>query len=387
MIDRECETTNFKPTNVLMLRFLLEKEFRQVFRDKAILRMMFIMPVIQLIVLPLAANYEVKNVLLAVVDHDRSTYSRQLVEKVTASGYFKLAGYHNNYEEAMRLIEKDKADIILEFPAGFEKQLIRENEAPLHMAVNAVNGTKANIGAGYLSTIIRQYNNDIRQRWLQLPKLTDQPQIQTTFSNWYNTSMDYKQFMVPGILVVLLTMVGAFLTALNIVKEKEVGTIEQINVTPVKKHLFILGKLIPFWIMGQITLTLGLIIARLVYGIVPQGQVPLIYLFSSVYLLAVLGLGLLISTYAHTQQQAMLIAFFCMMIFILLGGLYTSIDSMPQWAQTITKFNPVSYFIEVMRMVVMKGSTFTDISRQLGIMVIFAVVLNAWAVLNYRKRA
>ncbi|HSR40362.1 MAG TPA: ABC transporter permease, partial [Phnomibacter sp.] len=327
-----------------MLRFLLEKEFKQIFRDKAILRMMFIMPVIQLVVLPLAANYEVKNVLLAVVDHDRSTYSRQLVDKVTASGYFKLAGYSNNYEAAMRLIEKDKADIILEFPAGFEKQLIRENEAPLHMAVNAVNGTKANIGAGYLSTIIRQYNNEIRQRWLQLPKLPDQPQIQTTFSNWYNTGMDYKQFMVPGILVILLTMVGAFLTALNIVKEKETGTIEQINVTPVKKQFFILGKLIPFWIMGQISLTLGLTIARLVYGIVPEGPLPLIYLFSSVYLLAVLGLGLLISTYAHTQQQAMLIAFFCMMIFILLGGLYTSIDSMPQWAQTITRFNPVSYF-------------------------------------------
>lgn len=370
-----------------MLRFLLEKEFKQIFRDKAILRMMFIMPVIQLVVLPLAANYEVKNVLLAVVDHDRSTYSRQLVDKVTASGYFKLAGYSNNYEAAMRLIEKDKADIILEFPAGFEKQLIRENEAPLHMAVNAVNGTKANIGAGYLSTIIRQYNNEIRQRWLQLPKLPDQPQIQTTFSNWYNTGMDYKQFMVPGILVILLTMVGAFLTALNIVKEKEAGTIEQINVTPVKKQFFILGKLIPFWIMGQISLTLGLTIARLVYGIVPEGPLPLIYLFSSVYLLAVLGLGLLISTYAHTQQQAMLIAFFCMMIFILLGGLYTSIDSMPQWAQTITRFNPVSYFIEVMRMVVMKGSTFSDISRQLGIMGIFAVVLNSWAILNYQKRS
>ena len=370
-----------------MLRFLLEKEFKQIFRDKAILRMMFIMPVIQLVVLPLAANYEVKNVLLAVVDHDRSTYSRQLVDKVTASGYFKLAGYSNDYEDALRLIEKDKADIILEFPAGFEKQLIRENEAPLHMAVNAVNGTKANIGAGYLSTIIRQYNNEIRQRWLQLPKLPDQPQIQTTFSNWYNTGMDYKQFMVPGILVILLTMVGAFLTALNIVKEKEAGTIEQINVTPVKKQFFILGKLIPFWIMGQISLTLGLTIARLVYGIVPEGPLPLIYLFSSVYLLAVLGLGLLISTYAHTQQQAMLIAFFCMMIFILLGGLYTSIDSMPQWAQTITRFNPVSYFIEVMRMVVMKGSTFSDISRQLGIMGIFAVVLNSWAILNYQKRS
>jgi ABC-2 type transport system permease protein len=199
-----------------MLRFLLEKEFRQIFRDPAILRMMFIMPIIQLVLLPLAANYEVKNVLLAVVDHDHSTYSRQLVDKVTASGYFKLVGYNSSYDKAMKLVEKDQADIILEIPAQFEKQLIRESEAPLHMAVNAVNGTKANIGAGYLSTIIRNYNNEIRQRWLQLPRLPDQPQINTTYSNWYNVSMDYKHFMVPGILVVLLTMVGAFLTALNI---------------------------------------------------------------------------------------------------------------------------------------------------------------------------
>jgi len=370
-----------------MLRFLLEKEFRQIFRDPAIIRMMFIMPVIQLILLPLAANYEVKNVLLAVVDHDRSTYSQQFVHKITASGYFKLVGYNGSYNDALKLIEKDEADIILEIPAKFEQQLVRENEAPLLMAVNAVNGTKANIGAGYLSSIIRNFNSDIRQKWMQLPTLPDQPQIEITYTNWFNVNMSYQQFMVPGIVVFLLTMVGAFLTSLNIVKEKEIGTIEQMNVTPVKKYYFILGKLIPFWIMGQIVLTLGLLIARLIYGIIPAGNIGLIYLFSSVYLLAVLGLGLLVSTYAHTQQQAMLISFFLMMIFILLGGLYTSIDSMPEWAKAITKFNPVTYFIEVMRMVVMKGSGLNDISRQLGIMAIFAVVLNTWAILNYRKRA
>ncbi len=199
--------------------------------------------------------------------------------------------------------------------------------------------------------------------------------------------MSYQRFMVPGILAILLTMVGAFLTSLNIVKEKEVGTMEQINVTPVKKHYFILGKLLPFWVLGQISLLIGLIISRVVYGIIPAGSIPLLFAFAAVYMFAVLGLGLLISTYAHTQQQAMLIAFFLIMIFILLGGLYTPIESMPDWAITLTKFNPVSYFIEVMRMVVMKGSTFSDISRQLGIMAIFAVVLNTWAILNYRKRA
>jgi ABC-2 type transport system permease protein len=193
--------------------------------------------------------------------------------------------------------------------------------------------------------------------------------------------------MVPGILVILLTMVGANLAAINIVKEKEIGTIEQINVTPIRKHHFILGKLIPFWILGLIVLTLGLTIAWAVYGIVPVGSFATIYVFAAVYLLAVLGLGLLISTYAANQQQAMLISFFIMMIFILLGGLYTSIDSMPGWAQMITKANPVAYFVEVMRRVVLKGSSLADISDQLFTVAGFAVLLNGWAVYSYRKRS
>jgi ABC-2 type transport system permease protein len=369
------------------LRFLLEKEFRQVFRDPAILRMMFIMPVIQLILLPLTANYEVKNVKLSVVDHDRSPYTRRLVDKIVASQYFQLTGYQPSYQAALRQVERDEADIVLEIPAGFERRLVREDEAPMFMAVNAINGAKANIGASYLQQMIQAYNQDIRLQWIQFPRFNPEPRIEVVSSNWFNVHMNYRMFMVPGILVILLTMVGAFLSALNIVKEKEIGTIEQINVTPVRKHHFILGKLIPFWIMGQIVLTLGLLIARIVYGITPLGNIGLIYLFASVYLLAVLGLGLLVSTVAQTQQQAMLIAFFLMMIFILLGGLYTSIESMPRWAQWIARVNPVSYFIEVIRMVVLKGSRLTDILSHLGIMAVFAIGLNAWAVASYRKRS
>jgi ABC-2 type transport system permease protein len=193
--------------------------------------------------------------------------------------------------------------------------------------------------------------------------------------------------MVPGILVLLLTIVGTNLTSINIVKEKEIGTIEQINVTPIKKYHFILGKLIPFWIMGFVVLTIGLCIAWLAYGIIPAGSFATIYVFASVYLLAVLGLGLLISTYSATQQQATLLSFFLMMIFILLGGLYTSIDSMPVWAQWITRFNPVSYFIEVMRLVVLKGSSLADIKYYLFATMGFAIVFNSWAIISYRKRS
>ncbi len=369
------------------LKFLLQKEFRQIFRDPSILRLMLVMPIIQLILLPMAANYEVKHVKLAIVDHDHSSYSTQFINKIIASKYFILTGNSNSYDEALKKVEDDKADIILEFPVNFEKSLIKENNATVFMGVNAVNGARANLGSSYLNSILRDFNQDIRLKWIQIPKYNPEPRIEATYSNWFNTNMNYKQFMVPGILVILLTMVGANMAALNIVKEKEIGTIEQINVSPVKKYHFILAKLIPFWIIGQIVLTIGLLIALIIYGIVPVGNPGLIYLFSSVYLLAVLGMGLLVSTYAHTQQQAMLISFFIMMIFILLGGLYTSIESMPDWAQIISKFNPIAYFIRVMRMVVMKGSQFKDILPDLSIIFIMALIFNGWAILSYRKRA
>jgi ABC-2 type transport system permease protein len=255
------------------------------------------------------------------------------------------------------------------------------------MAVNAINGVKAGLGASYLQTIIQDFNKDIRLQWVQLPRFAAETQIDVTYSNWFNPLMNYKFFMVPGILVLLVTMVGSFLAAANIVKEKEIGTIEQINVTPIKKYHFILGKLIPFWLLGLVILTIGLAIAYLAYGIIPVGSFFTIYIFAACYLLAVLGLGLLVSTYSSTQQQAMLFSFFLMMIFVLLSGLYTPIDSMPEWAQWITRFNPVSYFIEVMRMVVLKGSSLSDVRNNIVIVLGFAVALNIWAVFSYRKRA
>ena len=370
-----------------ILKFLLEKEFRQIFRDPSIIRLILIMPIIQLIILPQAADYEIKNIRLAVVDQDHSQYSGQLVNKITASRYFILTAYTASYDASLNQVEKNNADLVLQIPPNFEKELIKENSAKLFMALNAINGVKANLGGAYLKMIIQDFNRMVRAEWIQIPKFSPETQVEVISSNWFNPLMNYKYFMVPGILVILLTMVGTNLTAINIVKEKEIGTIEQINVTPVKKVHFILGKLIPFWIMGLVILTIGLTIAALVYGIIPVGSFVTIYIFAAVYLLAVLGLGLLLSTYASNQQQSMLLSFFLMMIFILLGGLYTSIDSMPEWAKWITRFNPVSYFIEVMRMVVLKGSSLADIKYPLLKMFGFAVVFNSWAVLSYRKRS
>ena len=366
--------------------YLVRKEFRQIFRNKSILPAIFAMPIIQLLIMPLAADYEVKNINIAVVDHDHSTYTQRMINTITGNGYFKLVSYGESYPEAMHLIEKDKADLILEIPANFEKRLVKENEQSVYVAINAINGTKANVGAGYLGKILMAFNNDVRMQWIPQQRTMPMPTIEIASSNWFNEMLNYKFFMVPGILVVLVTMVSVYLCSLNIVKEKEVGTIEQINVTPIRKHQFILGKLIPFWLIGIFVFTIGMfVVGRLIYGIVPAGNMLVVYAFLALYLIAMLGFGLLISTFAQTQQQAMSVAFFFMMIFLLMSGLFTSIDSMPDWARMIARFNPVTYFIEVMRMVVLKGSGFRDIGRYFLIILGFAVFFNGWAVVNYRK--
>lgn len=283
------------------------------------------------------------------------------------------------------MIENDHADIILEIPSGFEKNMIRLNDQNLFIAANAINGAKASLGSTYLTSIILNLNDDIRLRWIQPSMPNAGSVIKINSSNRFNPLMNYDVFMVPGILAFLVAMIGGSLTATNIVKEKEIGTIEQINVTPIKKRNFILGKLVPFWVLGNVVFVIGLAISYLVYSIVPQGNILVLFGFVWLFLLAILGFGFLVSNYSETQQQANLIIFFFMMIFILMGGLFTPVNSMPSWAQVIVRLNPVSYLIEVMRMVILKGSGWKDILPHFWKMAVFAVALNTWAVVSYKK--
>jgi ABC-2 type transport system permease protein len=371
-----------------VLPFILQKEFRQIFRDKTILAMMFAMPVIQLIILPLAMNFDVNNVNIAVVDHDHSSYSRQLITKIVSSGYFKMTGSELSYDKALQHIEKEEADLVIEIPQGFERNLVREGMQKIGLSADAINGTKAFIGNAYLNSIIKDFNENIDVNvQVTAGRAVPAGTIDIRYSTWFNARAESKYYLVPGILVLLLTMIGGFITALNIVKEKETGTIEQINVTPIKKWEFIAGKLIPFWIIGMIVFTVGVIVCRVVYGIYPQGSIALLYLFAAIYLVALLGFGLLISTFCDNQIQAMFVAFFFMMIFMLMSGLFTSIESMPLWARTISKLTPITHFIRVVRMIILKGSSLADVKAELLYTIAFAVVLNAWAIWNYRKTA
>lgn len=345
--------------------------------------MMFMLPLIQLGVLPLAMNFEVRHINLAIVDNDHSAVSNKLINKIGSSGYFKIVAATASYKQAFEHIKTGNADMILQIPNSFEKDLVRENIGKLNISADAINGTKSSLGKAYLSSVIMDFNKDIQL--FQNKKIVDPLTIGIESSTWFNPYADYHLYIVPGILAFLLTIFAGSLSALNIVKEKEVGTIEQINVTPIKKWQFILGKLIPFWIVGMIILTIGLLVGIIFYGIRPIGSIPMLYVLTGIYLIALLGFGLLVSTVSNNQLQAMFISFFFIMIFVLMSGLFTSVESMPQWARYISNSLPITYFMKAIRMIVLKGSGFADLKNIFLILIGFAVLLNGLAIWNYRK--
>jgi len=358
--------------------FLVQKEFLQVFRNKVMLPLLLVMPVFQTLLLSFAANYEVKNLALAVVDHDRSPLSQQLVSKFSASGYFQVKQRPLAVKDADAAMAADQVDLILEIPSNFERDFVRENQTSVSLTANAINASKAGIGMGYaLATVDGG-------RWAldgASPTIA-----QPTTANWYNPRLDYKTFMVPGILGVIVSLIICFLTALNIVREREVGTIEQLNVTPIQKWQFILGKLLPFWMLSLVMMTLGLSIGKLVFDIPMVGSLWLVFGYTALFTPCMLGLGFLISNFAETQQQAMFTAWFFMVIFIMMCGLFTPVESMPDWAQALNKINPVAYFVKFMRLVLLKGAGFEDIRDNFYTVVSYAVVVNSLAVWTYRKR-
>jgi ABC-2 type transport system permease protein len=365
---------------------LLKKEFRQILRDPAIMRLILVMPAIQLLVLPFAADYEIKNIKIGIIDQDHSSYSTTLIHKIEYSEYFDLVQYTHDIRKGESWLDNSEVDLYLVIPPELEVDLVREKKASIQLSVNAVNGTKGNLGALYAINIIRDFNADIRSEWVQWPRTNPIPLIDIVNQRWYNEKSDYQTFMVPGILAILLTMVGSFLAAMNIVKEKEIGTIEQLNVTPIKKYEFILGKLIPFWLMGYVILTIGLIISYLVYGIMPGSNIGILYLFSGLYVFCILGLGFMVSNFTNTQQQAMMVSFFFILIFILMSGLYTPIESMPGWAQKVAWANPATYMVDAMRMILLKGARWTDMTTHLTTVGVIGIFLNSLAVYTYRKK-
>ncbi len=363
---------------------IIQKEFLQVFRNKILSRMIFIIPVVQLIVLVFAANFEVDNLSLGFIDKDNSSISREVKNHLFGSGYFILKDVPKNYHEALEDFEDNKIDVILEIPANFHQDIVRGLTPRIAISVNAINSMKAGLAASYVGAVISQINKKMANEFASA-NVAVQPSFNVSYSNWFNPRLDYKSYMLPGVLCVLITVIGMLLTALNIVREKEMGTIEQLNVTPIRKIQFVIGKLMPFGIISVIQLTLGLLVAAFVFGLKIQGSIMLIYAIVIVYMFAILGIGFLISTISETQSQAMFVALFCMFLLILLSGLFTPIESMPVWAQKITLINPTAYLVDSIRMIILKGSSFSHIGQQFLALSLFAVAVNGLVVLSYRK--
>ena len=373
------------------LPYLIRKEFLQLRRNPFLPKLFVGFPLALMLVFPWAANQEVRDVKVSVVDLDHTVASRQLTQRIDASTYFTLADYAPSYDAALRDVQHGDADIILQVEPGYERHQAQGQPARLQVSANAVNGTRGTLGSAYLRQLLATPNPAQGSSVSSSPSLgstvTSSPTQGSTVTSRYlfNPTLDYKRFMVPALMVMLITLLGGFLPALNIVGEKEAGTIEQINVTPVSRIEFIMGKLIPYWIICFLLLNLSMLIAWGVYGIVPAGSLLTIYGFTTLYILLISAFGLLISNFSDTMQQAMFVMFFFMLIFLLMSGLFTPVTSMPTWAQWIAAFNPLKYFMEVMRMVYLKGCGIQHLTRQLLALTAFALVFVTAAIRTYRK--
>lgn len=372
------------------LKYLIEKEFKQMFRNTLIPKMIVMYPVMVLLVFPWAISFEIKNIRVDVVDHCKSVYSQRLTDKVAASHYFILNDTPPDYRTALQNMERGETDLILEIPASFDRDMVKSSSSGVGVAVNSVNGTQGLLGSNYMMQIVNDFSVDLRSELMHtIPRQASArpiPQIQVVPQYRFNPEMDYKNFMIPGFMALLLTLICGILPALNIVSEKETGTIHQINVTPVSKIGFIIAKLIPYWVVGMIIMLISITVAWLMYGLWPPTGILTVLFAGIVFIFSISGMGIIISNYSETMQQASFLVMFFILIIILLSGMFTPVSGMPVWAQLIASANPFTYLTSSLRMLYLNGSTLRDVSGNLLILGIFALILNGWAVLSYRKR-
>lgn len=366
----------------MALKYLLHKEILQIRRNTFIPRLILMFPIMIMCIMPWVMNMEVKNIVVEVVDNDHSTLSTNLVHRIAASDYFIFGGLKSSYASALADVESSKADVIIEIAPRLERDL-RDGRSKILVAANAVNGNKGSMGSSYVSNVIAQHLSSALGE--QASQALSAPTSQVSVLYLYNKHLDCKVFMIPSLMAILILLMCGFLPALNIVGEKENGTIEAINVTPVRKWEFILAKLIPYWIIGLLVMTVCFVLAWLVYGITSAGNICLIYLLAILLAFIVSGWGLVISNYNDTMQQAVFVMWFVVMCLLLLSGLFTPVRSMHRWAYLTTYINPMHYFIDAIRTVFVRGGDFMSISHQVVALSIIAIVMNIWAIASYRK--
>ena len=383
----------------MRILYLIRKEFKQMRRNILLPIIFVLLPLALTNIIPRVATQEVKGLKICIVDNDHSSLSRRLIQKIDASAYIDLSRMAQSETEAMQSLDDASSDMFLIIPEGYEKGVYSQDNEQLYIAANATNGMKGAMGQSYLHQIIVSYVQEIAEEsgtlrpnrsasrqgnaCLSTNLTTLQPQIRFAF----NPHLDYKIYMMPAVFALLLTLIVGFLPALNIVGEKEKGTIEQVNVTPISKVEFIVSKLVPYWCVGMLMSILALGAGKGIFGILPEGSIPVMFLFLLIFCVLVSSFALIISNYSDSTRQASLTMFFFLVIFILMSGLLTPIRSMPVWAQWLSMLDPMRHIIEALRLIYVKGSTFTELLPQFYILIRFATFTSTWAIVSYRKNS
>ena len=383
----------------MRILYLIRKEFKQMRRNILLPIIFVLLPLALTNIIPRVATQEIKGLKICIVDNDHSSLSRRLIQKIDASAYIDLSRMAQSEREAMQSLDDASSDMFLIIPEGYEKGVYSQDNEQLYIAANATNGMKGAMGQNYLHQIIVSYVQEIAEEsgtlrpnrsasrqgnaCLSTNLTTLQPQIRFAF----NPHLDYKIYMMPAVFALLLTLIVGFLPALNIVGEKEKGTIEQVNVTPISKVEFIVSKLVPYWCVGMLMSILALGAGKGIFGILPEGSIPVLFLFLLIFCVLVSSFALIISNYSDNTRQASLTMFFFLVIFILMSGLLTPIRSMPVWAQWLSMLDPMRHIIEALRLIYVKGSTFTELLPQFYILIGFATFTSTWAILSYRKNS
>ncbi len=357
---------------------LIRKEFIQVFRDANMLRLIFMIPIIQLVIFGYVANTDVKKIYLDVYDFDQSAVSRQYIDRFKPSEYFIPTSNHGSMLDMETRFKEGDAEMALVIPDNFSSDLATKGKTTVGLVADGANSNTAAIGMGYASQISFQYARDV---------LNVSPLLDIRYDVLYNPEAESVYFMVPGIVAALLTMVTVMLTSMAIVRERENGTLEQIMVTPISSSALLIGKLVPFAVLGIFEMILALTVGILWFGVPFAGSVPLLFTLAGLYLLTTLGMGLFFSTVTSTQQQAMFFAWFFSVFALLTSGLFTPIDNMPVWMQYMTYINPMRFFMEIARGIMMRGAGLKELTSQVVTLLVFGTIVFGFSAMRFRKRS
>lgn len=369
-----------------VVRLLVQKEFLQIVRDRATLAQLLLIPFMQLLVLGNAATFTITRTRVVVVDHDRSTLSRALGERLGAGGQFAVVEVTASAAVAEQALRTRRATMVVEVPSRLEARLRREGAAPVLLAVNAEEGAVAGLVSGHAQRIVADLAREVAADAGAGARPAGGT-LAVSARRWYNPTRDYHHYMVPGIIVSLITIIATLVTAQNVARERELGTLEQLHVTPLTRAQFMAGKLLPGWLLGMALFVGAMALGRAVFGIPVRGNPLVVVAGAAVYLVVALGIGLLVSTVTRTQQQTMFVSFFILTLYLLMSGLFTPLESMPGWAQGVAAATPVRHFVWVMRAVLVRGAGVAEVWPTIAGLGVAGAAVLALAVWRHHKGA